>query len=741
MTAGPDRGRSHAVVAASSLAVLLAVLSSLLPPASAAAVAATAPVTERAGTPTAEEDLQPGLSASLTSLTPSTLRPGDPVEMNGRVVNTDTEEWQNVNVYLVISPSPLTTRDEVGATADSAPESYFGDRVTEFGRFDILGDLSPGEFAPFRVKVPWDLLPISGDDGVYTVGVHILATDVDGARVTAARARTFTPLAEAEDRAKVRLGLVWPISSPVLRRGDGTYARQAKLVRSMEPGGRLRRIVDLGQTAGEVPLTVVPDPAVLDAAQDIGSGDLGPPGGLVERVGAGPDGAAPEQNTGNGSEEESAGAGTGASSGVTAVQSWFDDALGLATAGTPWTTAYGEPSTTTLATSPFTGLSNSVDAATRGAQRRLFDRLARVLTLPVGGVVDPETLADLRWADGVGAAALAPRMLPGWDRLDGVGQQVATELGPLDVLVVDPALAGGGPTPGDPLSALQVRQRLLAETALLSAEGAAAGRRSVSAAFVAPPRWDPGADWPSTGFFSGLTVPWLRPVPVDDLLAQPRSYDGPTGAPGTDEVDEVLPEELTTAAAQLHRRARLLVQLVDGSLALRRWYDAGVALGVSRSADDDLLLRQQLTERAAASVRHILRGVTLTGPEFVTLSSTRGPFPLTITNELDRAVTVSVAVETAAGEEQARTRFETGSQLTIGPGQRETVTVDTRVGEVGVTTAEAYVVTESGRRVGTPLVFSLRTSVVGRVIWAIMGVACAVLVFAIGRRIWRRGRR
>ena len=670
------------------------------------------------------------LVAELTSLTPSALEVGEDVELEGRVINGDDHAWRDAQAYLVISPTPLTTRAELMASADSPAELYFGERVTEIGRFDELGDLAAGETATFRITVPYRLLGISGASGVYTVGVQVLATDVDGTRPTAARARTFMPLVPGNDPARVRLAMIWPLQSAVLRRGDGTYARSARLVRSTSTGGRLHRVVDLAETAGSTPLTVVPDPAVLDATEDIGTGQFGPDGGVVQRVPVGGEPAAATAADGQRDPERSASAAT-----------WFTDAVELAD-DTGWSTAYGVPSANTLAATPYPVLAESVDAATLATGRRLLGQQLRVLRLPSGGTVDVDALAGLRQPDGLGSAALWPRMLPDWGPLDGSAVQVPTEFGTLPVVVADPALAAGGPAPGDQQSALQVLQRLLAETALISADAEAAGRRAVSATFVAPSHWDPGADWPATDIFTGLDVSWLDPVGLDELLDEARPYDDRIGveSPAEPVPDELLPDALTSAAARLHRRAELLGQLVGGDTSLGDWYDAGVALGVSAAGTRDLAVRQRVTERAATSVQRTLRGVALSGPEFVTLSSSRGRFPLTVSNQLDWSVTVSVSVETVPGNVASSTRFESGTRLTIQSGDQDTVTVETRVGEVGVTSAEAYVVTQTGRRVGVPLTFSMRTSVVGTVIWVIMGAASALLVFAVARRLWRRSR-
>ncbi len=733
VTAGLKRRRLRAVLAVVSLAALL---QPLVVPFAAAAPAATSGRNKDS------------LRVTLTSIEPSALRPGRPLTLKGRVTNTGPEPWRAVQVYLVMSPSPLTTHDELAATNDSPAGSYFGDRVTEIGTFTRLGRLSPDEENAFRVKVPWRSLPISGVPGVYTVGAQVLATDVNGSRTGEAlgRARTYVPLVDSATSSPVELGMVWRLGAQVLRRRDGTYARAAALASSMASDGALRRLVGLGSAAGSVPITVVPDLAVLDAARDIGSGRYGPPGGLVERIGVAED-AAP------------ATAGSSATDGarerlsatpdpVPAVATWFEDARALAADHPGWTTTYGEVSVDTLAAVGSQPLSTSIELATRAAQRRLLDRKSQVLHLPDAGILSTEGLEQLADAETPGTAVLSPRMLPGWDSPDGAPQRIETASEPLDVVVADPTLAAGGPAPGKPLSALQVRQRLLAETALLAAQAPSRRTGPISATFVTPDGWNPGPDWASANFFEGLDVPWLKPVSLRDQLRDgpgtPARYRGTPGVPDESELGElaeVAPAETTAAALQLRRRARLLASLVGGGRDLQAWYASAVALAISESTLRDPGVQPRLIQSVTDRVTRLLRGVRLTGPSFVTLSSSRGTFPLTVTNELDRTVTISVQVQTMpAGSTSGRARFETAGQFTVAPGQRDTVSVEARVEQPGVTSAAASVATADGRPFGAPLAFSLRTSVVGVVIWGILGIACAVLVLAIIRRLLGRGR-
>ena len=659
------------------------------------------------------------LKLTITSITPSALQPGEPLRIRGRVTNVDDEVWETVNAYLAIPGEPLTERAQLAEVAAGNSDDEFGDRIATEGDYAQLGDLAPGEFVPLELLIPWQELEVEGVGaaGVYAGGVQVLATDVDGSRDTVARVRTFLPLAEAQESARVRLAMVWPLTGPVLRRADGTYANARRLVRAMSPEGRLRRMVELGAAAGNTPLTVVPDVAVLDAAADIGAGSFGPVDGIVRRGDAPL--AAPES--------------------VPEVQAWLGAAQELARQGEAWSTWYGEPDLDLLGSIDPSVLGRISRVATRNAQQRLIGPDTQPLALPDEGMVGPAGLASLSSADPDPTVVLAAQMLPDWEPVDGTRQQVPSEQGPVRAVIADPALAAGGPDAGERRTALQMRQRLLAETALLSLEAAADGRQRVSATFMAPPTWNPGADWASSGFFTGLAVPWLEPVSLGELPPNPRVY-----AERMREVVPVEPDpEVLAVARAIHRRSLLVVQLVGGGGEMNRWYQTAAVLTLSEAAAVDGTARSALSRRTADRLGRVLGGVRLVGPGFVTLSGSEGRFPLTVANRLDRPVRIGVRVSSVGDGLGGVSRFQTGPAQTIGPDENATVPVDSQLGQTGVTAAEAVVVTEAGRRVGAAVELRVRTSVVGNVIWAIIAVACAALVVSIVRRVIlsRRSRR
>ena len=200
------------------------------------------------------------------------------------VTNTSEEDWTDINVAPFIAQEPITTRDELAEAADTAPDVTVGDRLTDPGTYVSVGDLAPGRSAPFTIRIPVTSLLISGDPGVYWIGVHALGTSPDGRDLIAdGRARTFIPLVTPDvARATHGPGLRrTPPAGPRPPGADGSLNGPARWVGLTSSNGRLRRLVEFGASAGNAPVSWLVDPAVLDALNDFARGNpplsLGPP--------------------------------------------------------------------------------------------------------------------------------------------------------------------------------------------------------------------------------------------------------------------------------------------------------------------------------------------------------------------------------------------------------------------------------------------------------------------------------
>jgi hypothetical protein len=134
------------------------------------------------------------------------------------------------------------------------------------------------------------------------------------------------------------------------------------------------------------------------------------------------------------------------------------------------------------------------------------------------------------------------------------------------------------------------------------------------------------------------------------------------------------------------------------------------------------------------TIHHTLAGISITGTDFVTLSGRSGSLTVSLVNDLQVPVTVGLR----ARSDSAQVRVDTPKPMQLAAGQRTTVRLSATSRAVGVHQITLTPVSESGEPVGTPLVFSLRTSDVGRWIWLVLGAGGALLAFAVVRRLVRR---
>src|SRR5690606_14160565 len=127
--------------------------------------------------------------------------------------------------------------DQVEAAA-TGENPYIGDRIADIGLFDEVGDIEAGDSAEYELEVPLSEIGVTGAQGVYPVGVHLLATDAEGRRedVSIARAATFLPWLDSPSES-IPAGLVWSfILDP---RGDNATEDTDRLTTAVGSGGRL----------------------------------------------------------------------------------------------------------------------------------------------------------------------------------------------------------------------------------------------------------------------------------------------------------------------------------------------------------------------------------------------------------------------------------------------------------------------------------------------------------------------
>jgi hypothetical protein len=643
-------------------------------------------------------DDDPRLSVTIGTLEPTLLAPGRDVTMTGTVTNGDDHAWTKVQAYFVIPASPFTTRRQIDQ-AMSDGKAYTGVRIIEAGTFDEVGDLAAGQTSAFRVDVPYEQLRITGAQGVYPVGVQILATDDQGNRspVAVARATTFLPLVSSPE-GTVPTSIVWPFVMPDRRDADGDYVDAEGLAAAVGPGGRLRNLLDLAASTPAQGATVVVDPALLVGVDDLANGRHVPDDVDV-------------------TDEQKAAAAT-----------FLTDLLDFARVRSPWILDYDRTDVLALSEHPDlkSSLQAAVDRATESALTT-YQLSGRRVSWPSRDGVSRALLADRR-GDGDAPVIVTPGSLPGWDRRLGSVVKYTSSGGPVPLLVDD---IKDGDTPGED-SATTLRQRLLSEAALAVLERAIDPASRADAVVLVDPEWDPGADWQSGQLATAFSASFVQPTSLDGVLTTSvPAYDGPV--PTTPKARPLSLGQLQ-AATSIVEKGRTLSSIIDRS--------DGFDSQLARDVAEVLAVRWRLDRQvglAVATTRARRAGaaldkITIEAPPSVTLSSSKGGFPLTIRNDTREAVRVGVDLDSS----NPALAVPALKAVAIAAGERRTVTVQIDLGNQRTTFLTPRLVTDNGQTLGASTPFKVQSSSISTVLWVAMGAAGVFVLIALVRRFHRR---
>ncbi|MDO9379813.1 MAG: DUF6049 family protein [Nocardioidaceae bacterium] len=640
------------------------------------------------------------LDVRLTGLTPSALT-GEPstVTLTGTVANDSGTTWTDASVYLVVRPAPYVTREGLDAAIDRPSAIRTGERRLAASTTAALGTIAPGARATFRLTVPYADLGINGAEGVYPIGAQVLATDAAGERAGDAVGGAFTFLPLLGDAAEqVRTSLVIPFTAPVRRTTAGRYTDSAGLLALVAPDGRLRRLLDLaratvgsaGSTASDA-TTLMVDPALLDALEDLADRRYGPDREDVEEADA--------------------------PSGESDAQRFVDDFVELAQGRRLWVLPYGQPDVEALldgSDEPDGELTRAADAATDSALERLGLEGTRV-SWPANGIAR-RGVVEATASSGAEVTLLSPRVLPDWSPSDGSELRIGARGGPT-VLVRDPTYLRGG----SDRDALSVRQRILAESLFAARAGGAAAQ----VVPVLGPGWDPGPAPEDSGLAQVLTAPWADPgAPTDD----PRPWSDGIAVPASLRPTPVDAMQVDSARSALAAGRRLGAITADA--AVTDFYRQGAALAVSQVWRGEQAEGARRALAVDRSVTGRLGRVDVETIPVLTLSGTKGRIPLSVTNDLDRPVTVGVRVESQAGGPDVADV----EPFVLQAAQSQTIKIEVDVGESTNAVMTARLTTPQGTPFGEGTRFTVRSSVVGRTVWIGMAGAGALVLVAFGRR-------
>jgi len=687
-------GRRVALPAVAALALILVGLGMTAPGAQAAPQAPAADAVQ----------------VRITSFTPVAPKPGDPVTITGTATNSGSTTLTNVQAIACLD-SQRGRIDSTGELSAIPPAGDDCNGLIESTAFQDFADvLQPGSSRPFTVTVTWPQWEIDDTNGVYVVGVRINADSPTGERVSPGVARTLMPVMAAEPTPRqVRTAMVLPLRHRPTQL-NGTYFADESLVSAMAPGGRLHRLVQAG--TGKQ-LTWLIDPSLLDEARQLAQGYRTD----------GRDGVPLQQSQ-------------VAKDWLAALDRAVDPATGRSHV---MLLPYGDPDVRRLVDG---GLGHVVDRSrelTTGATGPGGKPVQASMWLENGAATE-DTLAAAAEHEGSTPDELTLLSSWSWDPEDRPDLEasplvrVDTANGPLRAVVADQGLTSGGPDPAAANGPVQFRQRFAAETALLALDQT--GTHPVTVAAVPSRGFDVHGS--ATGvLMQAQSLPWITPIGLDQITAEPITT---VPAPPTRPAATVLNAAQLEAVRQIDRDIRTYNALTTNTAAAKDRLDKSLVRSASLSwrgypAEGDRFRAYQRFMFAGQFGKVHLITDDGGGDTVVTLSSSKGQFPLTVANELKRPVRVGLQIESLNRDDLSVEPIE---PVVIRGGNRQTFNIRASAQQNGLIKARAHIVTATGERLGAPLELDIRAAQYGTVGWVLVGAAVALLFGTSAIRIYRR---
>jgi len=665
------------------------------------------------------------VSVSINSMNPPYAAPGATVNVRGTVSNRTRQTQAGLEVQLYTSPTPFNTRDQMDSYLAHGGDSNL---VAAGTPFIISASVAPGRSAYWTASFQVSTQGISAF-GVYPVTAQ-LQQDTFGANVLAAD-QTLLPFWPGQRAAgllrPLEISWLWPLIDqphhqvcPALTSND--------LAASLNPGGRLAALLAAGASHAGADLTWVIDPALLSDAATMAR---------PYKVGTKPN------CTGAPSEPASK-----------AAASWLAD-LRKVTLGQPTViTPYANVDMAALVHQGLTAdLATAYDTGDAVADSALHGKFGHQLAWPPGGTADLSVLTNLATAEHVNTVVLNSSEMRPTDAVfqpdDAVTSLRVAGL-PMNVLLSDDTLTGvlsAGDTSSGILpraTEFAVRQRFLAETAMIAAEAPNTARTIV----VAPPEdWSPSQTLASDLLGETTTAPWLTPAALGSLSSAPDTqrtvlrHSPPASKASPGELSRGYLDRVRSLGAQLGVYKSMLytpklgyVQSLDQALVATEsaaWRGSGKSQGLAQW--------RSLSEYLSSAEKKVK---IITSAQ-VTLGGSSGLVPVSIQNGLlDQAIKVQVVASVARTSQLTIGRFQ--GLIIVPPQQAVTVRLPVSSAPEGSTGIQLSLTSANG----APLTFVVDKSLTvqstryGRAILVLIAAAIGVLVLTSvyrGVRRWLHG--
>ena len=675
------------------------------------------------------------VSLTITSMNPQFAEPGATVTLRGTVANGTGQTQAGLEVQLATSATHFSTRDDMDLFLAQGGDSGLAAAGNPF----VIASVKPGATVGWTASFQVSAQGISSF-GVYPVAVQ-LVDNFYGELL--ASAQTLLPFWSGQQTANplrpLKIAWAWPLidqphhqactaatNSAALT--NNTALTNNDLAASLSSGGRLSALLAAGMSHPGADLTWVVDPALLgDAAT------MTRPYQVDSQPGC----------TGGVQEPASK-----------AAAGWLSSLKTATSAQQAVITPYANVDMTALVHQGLNADLSSAYSLGEAVARNVLGHVFRPgIAWPAGGSADLSVLTDLAATEGVGTVVLNSSEMPlthtGRFVPDDAVTSIRTGAGQtMNVLLADNTLTGvlrsgdsnsGALTPG---AEFAVKQRFLAETAMIAAEAPYSSRSVV----VAPPQeWSPSQALADDLLSETASTPWLKPATLASLTTVPDT-------------------QRTVSRQQLPGRKASPGELSRGYLS--QVSSLGTTLGAFKSMlyRAPALYRQSLDEALAATESSAWRGqaapgealvhslsdylstegkkvAIITSAQEVPMAGSSGPIPVSIQNGLDQAIRVKVNATVDSTHERTSqlTVSPFDSVVIVQPGQAIRVKLPVTSAPQGSTVIHLRLTSADGRPLPVPVAsLTVLSTRYGRAILFLIGAAIGVMVLSSVYRAARR---
>lgn len=654
----------------------------------------------------------------LDQFTPVVPKVKGTLRISGRVLNISGRSIENVSVQLRVADSPLTdasTLTEVGA-ADLVSDVDDDSSSIDATRTLITSALAPNQQEFFTISIAFADLGLTAP-GTYVIAVEALGSiaGIDEFDDRKGIERTFLPwLPTGSGGAPIGVTWLWPLVDWPARNANGVLVND-ETPNAMAPGGRLYELVKVGaEYPGQV--SWFADPELLQAASAMAQGYL------VQEDGSPVAGDQSDAVLGW----------------LTSLRSALDAAATVSqTQSQLRVLPYADVDATAVRRADLaTDLIRAVTQAPIISRAAIGTPIAETVYWAPGGRIDKQT-AELLVSSGVRTVIVSSRSVSTASSAPALAS-ISTPVGALTAVLIDPVLADLLTTPKSGADdVILARQQFLAQTALLATS--ATGPAHV---VVAPlnARWAPDPQLLKDLLGATSAAPWLSVQSIDELLTTTPAFADRLNY-GQLAKQAELPTAYLQQVMKAQGRLQQFVSILDDPAAISVGFSQAITRTLSSAwrsqpTTGRTLLRQinvELIEQMG-QVRALSKGT-------ITFSGDSGQVPITLANDLDQSVTVSMQL---VGVPAARLESPPVTEIVIAAGRKVSVEVEARVIGGDPLPVNIQILTPEGDKYGIPSTITLASTAYSRAAsWVVGAAFAAILVFVIvgvTRRIWKAQR-